>query len=109
MARLLAADTTSIAELHAILQLVFGWSDDRLHQLLIHGKDYGITYIGGPSFANDPDTVRLTDLRFRPGERFCYEYNFYASWRHEIRLEQILPAARAVATPSVLVALVLSP
>lgn len=92
--RLLVTDTTTIAELHAIIQLAFGWSDDHLHQFLIHGKAYGIAYIGGVSFADDPDTVRLADFRFRKGERFFYEYNFYAPWRHEIRLEQIVPVAQ---------------
>jgi hypothetical protein len=27
----------------------------------------------------------------RPGERFAYEYNFFAGWRHDIRVEQVLP------------------
>ena len=90
--RLLVRDTTTIAELHAIIQLAFGWSDDHLHQFLIYGKAYGIAYIGGASFADDPHTVRLADFRLRVGERFCYEYNFYVPRRHEIRLEQILPA-----------------
>ena len=90
--RLLVRDTTTIAELHAIIQLAFGWSDDHLHQFLIYGKAYGIAYIGGASFADDPHTVRLAAFHFRVGERFFYEYNFYVPWRHEIRLEQILPA-----------------
>jgi hypothetical protein len=75
--RLLVRDTTTIAELHAIIQLAFGWSDDHLHQFLIYGKAYGIAYIGAASFADDPQTVRLADFRFRIGERFFYEYNFY--------------------------------
>jgi hypothetical protein len=89
--RLLVRDTTTIAELHAIIQLAFGWHNDYLHQFLIYGKAYGITYSGGTGFADDPHTVRLADFRFRKGERFFYEYNFYVPWRHEIRLEQILP------------------
>jgi hypothetical protein len=90
--RLLVHDTTTIAQLHAIIQLAFGWHNDYLHQFLIYGKAYGISYIGGTSFADEPQTVRLADFRFRTGERFFYEYNFYVPWRHEIRLEQILPA-----------------
>ena len=87
--RLLVSDATTIAELHAIFQIAFGWSDDHLHQFLIYGKAYGIAYIGGASFADDPHTVRLADFRFRTGERFWYEYNFHVPWRHEIRVEQI--------------------
>jgi hypothetical protein len=90
--RLLVRDTTTIAQLHAIIQLAFDWCNDYLHQFLIYGKAYGISYIGGTSFADDPHSVRLADFRFRKGERFFYEYNFYVPWRHEIRLEQLLPA-----------------
>lgn len=90
--RLLVRDTTTIAELHTIIQLAFGWQNDYLHQFLIYGKAYGISSIGGTGFADDPCTVRLADFRFRNGERFFYEYNFYVPWRHEIRLEHILPA-----------------
>ena len=54
LARLLT-DATTIAELHAIIQIAFGWSDSHLHQFVIHGKPYGIAYLGGVSFADNPD------------------------------------------------------
>jgi Plasmid pRiA4b ORF-3-like protein len=87
--RLLVTSETTIAELHATIQIAFGWSDSHLHQFVIHGKYYGIAYLGGVSFADNPDLVRLADFRFRAGERFSYEYNFHVPWRHEIRVEQI--------------------
>jgi hypothetical protein len=68
--RLLVTDATTIAELHA--------------QFVRDGKSYGIAYLGGVSFADNPDHVRLADFRFRVGERFSYEYNFHVPWRHEI-------------------------
>src|SRR5262245_26362639 len=83
--RLLVTTDTTIAELHAIIQIAFGWSDSHLHQFVIHGKSYGIAYLGGVSFADSPDQVRLADFRFRTSERFFYEYNFHVPWRHEIR------------------------
>jgi hypothetical protein len=88
--RLLLTDATTIAELHASIQIAFGWSDSHLHQFVIHGKSYGIAYLGGVSFADNPDHICLADFRFRAGERFCYEYNFHVPWCHEIRVEQIL-------------------
>jgi Plasmid pRiA4b ORF-3-like protein len=91
--RLLLTDATTIAELHAIIQIAFGWGDSHLHQFIIHGKHYGIAYLAGVSFADDPDQVRLADFHFRAGERFCYEYNFQVPWRHEIRVEQIVSPA----------------
>jgi hypothetical protein len=91
--RLLVTSETTIAELHAIIQIAFGWSDSHLHQFVIHGKHYGIAYLGGVSFADNPNQVRLADFRFRTGERFFYEYNFHIPWRHEIRVEQIRASA----------------
>ena len=60
---LLVTDATTIAELHACIQIAFGWSDSHLHQFVIHSKSYGITYLGGVSFADNPDQVRLADFR----------------------------------------------
>jgi hypothetical protein len=85
--RLLVTDHTTIAELHAIIQIAFGWSDSHLHQVVIHGKPYGIAYLGGVSFADNPNQVRLADFHFRTGERFSYQYNFHIPWRHEIGVE----------------------
>lgn len=89
--RLLIRSDTSIAELHHLIQAAFDWSDSHLHRFVIHGKDYGIAYAGGMYFSDDPKLVRLADFGFRINEHFVYEYDFYDLWRHEIRLEQILP------------------
>jgi hypothetical protein len=89
--RLLVRSDTSIAFLHHIIQRAFGWTDSHLHRFVIHGKGYGIAYIGGITFRDDPQQVRLANFHFRPNERFAYEYDFGDLWRHEIRLEQILP------------------
>jgi hypothetical protein len=35
--------------------------------------------------------VQLRSLHLRIKERFLYEYDFYASWQHQIRLEKIFP------------------
>jgi Plasmid pRiA4b ORF-3-like protein len=91
--RLLVTGETTIAELHATIQIAFGWSHSHLHQFIIHGKSYGIAYLGGVSFADNPDQVRLAGFHFRIGQRFYYEYNFHVPWRHEIRVEQIVSPA----------------
>ena len=88
--RLLVRSDSTIADLHRILQIAFGWSDDYLHCFRIHGKEYGIPHVGGMGFDDDASTIRLARFRFRTRERFVYEYNFYAHWVHEIRIEQIL-------------------
>ena len=88
--RLLVCNTSTITDLHCILKIFLGWSDDHLHRFRIHGKQYGIARLGGLSFRDDPETVRLKDFRFRINECFRYEYDFTDGWRHQIRVEAIL-------------------
>jgi hypothetical protein len=83
--RPLVTGATTIAELHAIIQIAFGWSDSHLHQFVFHGKHDGIAYLGGVSFTDNPDQVRLADFRLRTGERFTYEHNFHIPWPRDPR------------------------
>jgi hypothetical protein len=88
--RILVCGDSTISDLHYILQVAMGWSDDHLHQFRIHGKRYGIARKGGIAFSDDPDSVRLKDLGLRINERFIYEYDFTDGWRHHIRVEAML-------------------
>jgi hypothetical protein len=88
--RLLVPGDYSIADLHFILQIAFDWDDVNLHRFFIHGKDYGIYHFGGMSFSDDPYQVQLADFKFRKSEKFLYEYDFFNSWTHLIRIEDIL-------------------
>ncbi|MGE5754126.1 MAG: IS1096 element passenger TnpR family protein, partial [Planctomycetaceae bacterium] len=65
----------SIAQLHAIIRIAFGWSDSHLHHFRIHGRDYGISRPGGPWSSQDAGQVRLADFQSRRNERFLYEYD----------------------------------
>ncbi|MBL7496985.1 plasmid pRiA4b ORF-3 family protein [Frankia sp. CNm7] len=76
--RLLVTDQTSVAE--------------HLHRFTIHGVGYGIARPGTAGFAHDARRVLLADFGFRVGERFVYEYDFFDAWRHDLRVEKILPA-----------------
>jgi Plasmid pRiA4b ORF-3-like protein len=90
--RLLVRSDSTIADLHHTLQITFGWSDDHLHRFLIHGRQYGVAYIGGITFRDDPRRIKLSDLGLRIKEKFFYEYDFNDQWRHLIRVEAILPS-----------------
>ena len=56
----------------------------------MHGTEYGICYAGGPIFRDDARRVRLGDLGLRETERFTYDYDLGALWRHDLRVEGIL-------------------
>ena len=82
--RVLVRDDTTLAQLHDIIQILFEWQDEHLHDFHIFGKDYGT------SGANTRATT-LSQFRLRKGERFRYVYDYYAYWVCDIRLEAILP------------------
>jgi hypothetical protein len=84
--RVLVSSETTLAHLHAILQILFAWSDAHLHSFHIHGREYG-------SSGALTDKVRLRDLCLHRNERFRYVYDFGAYWECDIRLEALLPLA----------------
>ena len=88
--RVLLQSESSLADLHAVLQIAFDWTDEYIHRFRIHGKEYGRCHDGGMHFADDPKAVKLTRFGFRPGERFRYVYNLSARWEADIRLEAVL-------------------
>jgi hypothetical protein len=81
---LLVCNDMTLAQLHAILQIVFDWSGEHLHTFHLHGKDYG-------SHGAETRHVRLGTFRLHRGERFRYIYDYGAHWQCDIRLEAILP------------------
>jgi hypothetical protein len=60
--RLLVHGDASLADLHATLQVAFGWTDEHLHRFVVHGSDYD-AYAG-----DDLRQVRLADLGLRVTE-----------------------------------------
>ncbi len=89
--RILVRSDSTIVDLHYILQIAFSWNNSYLHQFVIRGKCYGISWDGGICFSDNPHKVKLKDFHFRTKERFIYEYNFFSDWQFEIRIEKTLP------------------
>ncbi len=84
--RLRIAGDTSLASLHYIIQIVNGWDDEYLHRFHIYGQDYNIPREGG-LWCEDARSVRIDDFHFDVGDRFTYEYNFFAHWLFDMRIE----------------------
>ena len=94
--RVLIPERESLAELHRVIQIAFDYMDIHLQRFLIHGREYGISKLGGPSFQACADQacadqVQLASLELREGERFLYTYDFFCWWKLDVRLEKILP------------------
>jgi hypothetical protein len=77
--RLFVCGDTTLADLHAIVQIAFDWRDKGRHHFVIRGKTYGDGNAG-------PESMALATFRLRPRERFGYEYD--GRWRHQIRFEE---------------------
>jgi hypothetical protein len=89
--RLLVESDATLAELHDILQITFGWDDYHLHRFNIRGKEYGINYVGGLFFSNNARKFTLANFDFRISDRFVYEYDYTDAWLHDIEIETITP------------------
>src|SRR5271169_284894 len=63
--RLLVPSDTTIAQLHEVLQVAFGWEDMHLHRFEIRGREYGLSREGGMFFDADARKVRIGDLKLR--------------------------------------------
>lgn len=79
----------SLAEFHDVIQLSFGWDDEHLHLFHIHGKDFGIHYVGGMSFDDDARVVWVDHIGFEPRDKIHYTYNFHENIVHDIRVEAV--------------------
>ena len=89
--RLLVRVDTSIAQLHHILQVAFGWQNMHLHRFEIPGREYGTHQEGGPFLDTDAHKALIGQLKLRRLERFVYEYDFGDRWGHDLRIEATLP------------------
>lgn len=94
-------------ELHVAIQDAMGWLDCHLHLFRVRGAARRFVEIGIPDddpFEDMPAwlagwTVQVADYFRRVGARASYEYDFGDGWRHDLRLEAILPRAAKTKYP----------
>lgn len=91
----------SLAELHEVLQIAFGWHNGHLHQFIIHDPAAGKraeTYAADPVFDLDKGKnsheLRLDAVCPRAKDQLRYQYDLGDDWMHEITV-------LAVGTPRV--------
>jgi len=89
--------TATLADLHWVIQILFGWDGDHLHAFRVVGRAYS-----DPDFAledtADEDDIRVRDA-CRPGVKVGYEYDFGAGWEHEITSKKAFTLDPAQAYP----------
>ncbi|HEY0418440.1 MAG TPA: plasmid pRiA4b ORF-3 family protein [Acetobacteraceae bacterium] len=92
--RVLVPSTCTLRELHGVIQVAMGWEGIHLYQFCLRSHRYGSWEVS----ASSPE-VTLAALKLRRGTRFAYEYDLNIPWRHEVRIEDHLPAEPGKASP----------
>lgn len=97
--RLHVLSSSTLAELHKVMQAAFGWWDYHLHEFEIAGRRYGID--DGEGWVDPPLDERHAVLHglVHAGDSFLYRYDFGDDWEHEIEVEKELAANPALAYP----------
>lgn len=98
--RLELASDLLLDEVHAVLQLAFGWTDSHLHEFAAGPHRRGPDterYLCPYMVDEEPDQgvpaheVRLDEVLVNPGDRIFYTYDFGDDWAHTVRLEAVAP------------------
>lgn len=84
--RVLVPASTTLRELHGILQVAMGWEGIHLFLFDIYAVRYGSFEL----HAANPD-ASLQQFGLRKNERFSYIYDMGDHWEHEIRIEAVNP------------------
>jgi hypothetical protein len=80
--------TATLADLHVVIQVLFGWDGDHLHLFQVGKKQYTDPFVNLEEAGND-DEVRVQDAT-AAAEKIMYTYDLGTEWRHEITLEKTL-------------------
>ncbi|WP_433006044.1 plasmid pRiA4b ORF-3 family protein [Kribbella sp. CA-294648] len=86
--------STSLAELHLVIQVAMGWTNSHLYGFEIAGRSYGETYDDAPETLLAAADHTLADVA-EAGDRFSYLYDFGDNWDHLVTVEKTRPATPA--------------
>jgi Plasmid pRiA4b ORF-3-like protein len=90
--------TANLATLHLVIQALYGWDGDHLHAFRVRRATYS-----DPSFSleetRDEYAIRVLAALNAGGGKITYEYDFGASWIHEIALQKKVPREPGAGNP----------
>ena len=87
--RVLVPVTATLGDLHVVIQILFGWDGDHMHEFTVGKKRFSSSYVHLEE-TEDEDAVRIRDAA-AAGGKIAYTYDFGAYWQHEITVEKTLP------------------
>jgi hypothetical protein len=100
--RMLIPRDFTLAQVHGIIQIAFGWTDSHLHEFITSKRGR----YSAPEFEFDDSgneaTTCLGQLNLSTRSRLFYEYDFGDGWQHELRIEKTLKAEKSTRYPKIL-------
>ncbi|MEN3358825.1 MAG: hypothetical protein V7637_2807 [Mycobacteriales bacterium] len=87
----------SLARLHAVIQVAFGWDDGHLHAFETPYGRFGVADAGLGHRAEAP--VTLEQVAPAANSRLRYTYDFGDDWEHDIVVEKVLDRGDVSAPP----------
>jgi len=95
--KLRVPETMTLGDLHNILQQSFGWKDYHLHSFYAGRTEYTDMETFEKEFVDeaqpqDEESLRIEEIPDLGGE-LLYVYDYGDTWRHTIRLRQVIQAA----------------
>lgn len=96
--RLLVPQDLTLPRLHAVLQVVMGWTNSHLHQFKVGDVHFAEPHQELEPGPVDHRRVTLNQIAPRRGSTCVYQYDFGDSWEHLIEVEDEL-AAETVTAP----------
>ncbi len=87
--RLRVPSDFTLADLHDVIQIAFGWENTHLHEFRVGKHRYGILDPDGFDEMADETPVTLGDTVPRKGARVEYIYDFGDFWTHNVSIEAI--------------------
>jgi hypothetical protein len=89
--RVQVLSSTTLQQLHLIVQEAMGWDNYHMHSWTIAGIDYGQSQ---PDFnVRSENAIKLNQVVQGEKFKFSYVYDFGDSWEHEILVEKELPCS----------------
>lgn len=94
---------TTLAELHAIIQITFGWEDAQAHKFFHNDYEYvPQEQKKHEAMALSENVVKISNLNLKIGEKFRYLYSYSANWKHHFELLYAYPLNHDLQTPQCL-------
>ncbi len=87
--RLAVPSDTSLARLHAALQVAFGWRDSHLHEFRVGELRYGVPDPDEGDSLRDEAEVTVAEALPRKSSSAQYTYDFGDSWIHHVTVDRI--------------------